>query len=173
MSTRSDIISLCGDGMWRRVYCHFDGYLEGVGETLLNHYGDQAKVDSLVKLGDLSSLAENCDGAPGHSYSNRVDGQTVAYHRDRREPWSQVEPSEGSDLSSVWPAPKSWTEYTYVFAPTPGGSNEPSWWVGDPDLGPSSLTPLAMALADPANYAPKPDIKAPWGVIGHRDETRA
>ena len=38
------------------IYCHFDGYPEGVGQTLLDHWTTLAKVNRLIKLGDLSSL---------------------------------------------------------------------------------------------------------------------
>jgi hypothetical protein len=38
------------------VYCHFDGYPEGVGQTLLDHWTDPAKVEHLISLGDLSVL---------------------------------------------------------------------------------------------------------------------
>ena len=38
------------------IYCHFDGYPEGVGQTLLDHWTDEKKINRLVALGDLSSL---------------------------------------------------------------------------------------------------------------------
>ena len=171
MSTRSDIIVQRADGSWSRQYCHFDGYLEGVGQTLLDSFQDQAKVDDLSRLGDLSSLGPRIDKPEGHSFANKVEGCTVAYGRDRGE--TGTEATIGDSLAAVWPPTDTWTEYTYVYAPVPGGSNEPQWFVGDPDIGPSSLVPLRLALADPDNYAPKPDVKAPWGVLWHRDDTRA
>ena len=42
----------------RSIYCHFDGYIAGVGKTLLNHYTDPEKVNDLMRLGDLSSLGK-------------------------------------------------------------------------------------------------------------------
>lgn len=38
------------------IYCHFDGYPEGVGQTLIDHWTDPKKVNRLIALGDLSSL---------------------------------------------------------------------------------------------------------------------
>ena len=72
MSTRSFIGKLNGDGSITGVYCHFDGYPDGVGLTLQEHYRDVAEVDALLALGDLSELYPTLEN-------------TVAYHRDRGE----------------------------------------------------------------------------------------
>jgi len=58
MGTRSDIIVHGSDGKWRRIYCHWDGYLEHNGRILFDHYTGPKKVDALVKLGNISSLGE-------------------------------------------------------------------------------------------------------------------
>jgi hypothetical protein len=71
MATRSRIAIEKQDGTVDSIYCHFDGYLEGVGKTLFNHY-DQEKLEKLLELGDISSLGEST-----------ID--TVAYCRDRGE----------------------------------------------------------------------------------------
>ena len=70
MATRSFICKLLPDHSVTGVYCHFDGYPDGVGAILKEHYTDQGKVDELLELGDLSELHENLT-------------LTVAYHRDR------------------------------------------------------------------------------------------
>lgn len=59
MSTRSriGIIRTLGDRpVVESIYCHFDGYPEGVGQTLLDHWTDEKKINRLIALGDLSSL---------------------------------------------------------------------------------------------------------------------
>lgn len=56
MSTRSAIGMRTYDGKIKAVYCHWDGYLEGVGKTLLNSYKDVFKVNQLLDKGDISSL---------------------------------------------------------------------------------------------------------------------
>jgi hypothetical protein len=38
------------------IYCHFDGYPEGVGQMLLDHWTDPERVEQLITLGDMSSL---------------------------------------------------------------------------------------------------------------------
>jgi hypothetical protein len=70
----------------KSVYCHWDGYLEHNGATLLNHY-DSAKANHLVALGDLSSLCKNIEIPDGveHSFEKPADGITIFYGRDRGE----------------------------------------------------------------------------------------
>lgn len=48
MATRSDIIAKMSDGRWGRIYCHWDGYPEAAGATLLRHYTDQTKIEPLT-----------------------------------------------------------------------------------------------------------------------------
>lgn len=75
MATRSYIAIRNSDGTVSGVYCHWDGYPEGVGKTLTTHYNTPELVEELLKLGSLSSLG-----------STITDPETVAYHRDRGEP---------------------------------------------------------------------------------------
>lgn len=56
MSTRSRIAIEEDDGSIRSIYCHFDGYPEGVGAILKKHYTDPQKIEKLLELGDLSAL---------------------------------------------------------------------------------------------------------------------
>lgn len=58
MSTRSLVGIQNKDGSVNYVYIHSDGYLTGVGKTLLEHYSDRKKIRRLINLGDLSSLGE-------------------------------------------------------------------------------------------------------------------
>lgn len=110
MSTRSNIFIENTDGTLDGVYCHFDGYLEGVGTVLLESYNgsaNDAKRRRLIDLGDLSCIGASLDPSPvvemfGLDYRN--DGRflalsehtrlvldndnldftyTIAYHRDR------------------------------------------------------------------------------------------
>jgi hypothetical protein len=71
MSTRSRIAIENQDGTVTSIYCHFDGYLDGVGKKLFEHY-DREKTEKLMELGDISVLGEST-----------LD--TIAYHRDRNE----------------------------------------------------------------------------------------
>ena len=71
MATRSRIAIENQDGTVTSIYCHFDGYLDGVGKKLFEHY-DREKTEKLIELGDISVLGEST-----------LD--TIAYHRDRNE----------------------------------------------------------------------------------------
>ena len=85
MATRSRIAIENENGTVTSIYCHYDGYPSGVGETLQQHYTDHEKVKKLISLGSLSSLYENVDIPEGvkHDFNRPADGITVAYHRDR------------------------------------------------------------------------------------------
>mgnify|MGYP003340256502 CR=1 FL=1 len=56
MATRSYIGLRNTDGTVDYIYCHYDGYPRGVGETLTKHYTTYDKVKALIALGDLSAL---------------------------------------------------------------------------------------------------------------------
>ncbi len=85
MGTRSRIAIKNTDGSIKSIYCHWDGYLCGVGKTLLENYKDENKIKELIALGDISSLSENINPPEGitHTFNYPCDGVVVAYHRDR------------------------------------------------------------------------------------------
>lgn len=166
MSTRSDIIVHCADGKWRRIYCHWDGYLANNGRILFDHYTSQSQVDALVALGDLSSLGPTIGkkhdfeygmklkyGSPEH---NRLKNMCTAYGRDRGE--KNTEATVGDSLHEVWPEANTWTEFTYVW-------DEGRWWVGDPDKGTQTLVDLGDALTGKSDVTPAVKIFG-GGVIG-------
>jgi len=73
MATRSFIGKLLSNGTVSGIYCHYDGYVDGVGKMLRTHYTTMGLVNKLLKLGDLSTLGTTTEA-------------TEAYHRDRGEP---------------------------------------------------------------------------------------
>jgi hypothetical protein len=78
------------------IYCHWDGYPSNNGKILLEHYQDPEKIESLLKLGDISFLRPNVSPVGEHSYDSPEDDVVVAYHRDRGEELkSYVAYSEG------------------------------------------------------------------------------
>ncbi|WP_299548704.1 hypothetical protein [uncultured Helicobacter sp.] len=59
MATRSYIFVSEGKSFTDQVkgiYCHWDGYVEGVGKTLKEHYNTDELANALINLGDISSL---------------------------------------------------------------------------------------------------------------------
>lgn len=83
MATRSTIARVVGDSI-QSIYVHFDGYPEGVGATLKDHYVTPVKITTLMDLGNLSSLGseigepKDFDGPPNYE-------ECLAYGRDRGE----------------------------------------------------------------------------------------
>jgi len=44
------------ENIYKTIYCHSDGYLEGVGYVLNEYYKDRSKVETLISLGNIESL---------------------------------------------------------------------------------------------------------------------
>lgn len=111
MSTNSYIGVECSDGI-RAVYCHWDGYLDGVGEILKDHYTDYLKVIELISGGNISSLRTEI-GAK-QDFDHPKDDWTVYYGRDRGEEDCEYEvfPNESNFAAG---AENRGAEYTYLF----------------------------------------------------------
>jgi hypothetical protein len=58
------------------VYCHFDGYRDGVGKTLEENYNTPEKVRELIEGGDMSSLAPTLEQT--EFYTKRGEGLKIA-----------------------------------------------------------------------------------------------
>lgn len=61
MGTRSIIAATNLDHTISAIYCHWDGYLSGVGKLLLDHYTNPDDITRLMGLGDLSWLGDKPD----------------------------------------------------------------------------------------------------------------
>lgn len=86
MATRSTIAVIHNDGRVSQVYCHWDGYLEGVGRTLIEHYNSLELAEELMTLGDLSVLGTEIGRQ--HDFdalSKDIGDVCTAYGRDRGE----------------------------------------------------------------------------------------
>ena len=101
MATRSLILKRNDDGVFTGVYCHWDGYPDGVGRRLADNYGDITKIDALIDLGDLSMLGPELK-------------DTVAFCRDRGD--DMAPPFVFSSLDEVKGyLDESSMEYAHVF----------------------------------------------------------
>lgn len=98
MSTRSYIAKKNSDNTYTYSYCHFDGYVDGVGETLNSTYNTDEKIEELLSYGDMSILGERIHPTDPehHSFGHEKneegkyvpryeDGVCLFYHRDRGE----------------------------------------------------------------------------------------
>lgn len=75
MATRSTIGMQTPDGI-RAVYCHWDGYPEGVGQTLKDHYKEAIAISNLLDRGDLSAL----ENTPEMSVAYADRGEELKIH---------------------------------------------------------------------------------------------
>ena len=69
MGTRSTIALEFADGSVSQVYCHWDGYLSGVGDQLERGFRDPFKLQELIDGGDMSCIGEPYT-ARGESYED-------------------------------------------------------------------------------------------------------
>jgi hypothetical protein len=58
MATRSTIALEFADGTVEQIYCHWDGYLSGVGAELVSGYSDPFRLRDLIDAGDTSTIGE-------------------------------------------------------------------------------------------------------------------
>jgi hypothetical protein len=121
MATRSRIAIEDEKGTVRSVYSHWDGYPSHNGRILFEHFQNPEKVNNLIALGDLSSLAPEIELAEGHTFENPVKGVTVFYGRDRGE--DRTEAKTHLDRNSFLRSDVE--EYGYLF------TNEGKWLMVD------------------------------------------
>ena len=145
MGTRSRIGVMHGDKV-KSIYCHWDGYLEGVGATLLKHY-ESSKANNLVALGDMSSL--QAEIGEKHAFSKhdvpnievRVhnDEWCTFYGRDRGEKGVEFKVAQTFDefLGQCY---NSGAEYYYIM-------RDGTWYCGD-TYGSTPLSTKLTVLAD-------------------------
>jgi len=108
MSTRSNIGIRNTDETIDYIYCHYDGYPEGVGATLIEHYANFDRVNELMKLGDLSILDKRL--GEKQDFDNRIKGYCLAYGRDRGETGVSVSTTTLEKLLS-----NTTIDYVYIF----------------------------------------------------------
>ena len=75
------------------VYHHWDGYPDGVGDTLLNEYNDYDKALNLVLGGDVST----------------INGRYTPYATRKGEDWDSIQPEA---VNEDYPCKE---EYDYMF----------------------------------------------------------
>ena len=86
MGTRSAIGYKTAEGKVVAKYSHYDGYVAGVGRTLVEHYQEARKIAQMVELGDQSFLdKEIVPTDKTHSFNTPQEGVSVFYGRDRGE----------------------------------------------------------------------------------------
>ncbi len=89
------------DNQFIGIYCHWDGYPEGVGSELATFFKDYNSVLNLILGGSCSSI----DGGVVRHYANR-----------QQEKWEYLVPSQGKSQAALAKIGRqSWAEYAYCF----------------------------------------------------------
>src|ERR1700760_171850 len=93
MGTRRTVSVMQPDKTIKTIYCHWDGYMTGVGAALFSHYNTEGLANELIELGDCSVISDTTSIKPpegsNHTYDEPIDGVVVAYHRDRGEEYQK------------------------------------------------------------------------------------
>ncbi len=101
MATRSSIGILTEKGTIVSVYCHWDGYPSGVGETLYECYTDPELVHTMMTLGDISSLADTLDKTVFYS-RDRGEDEVDFQEFETREQWVDFYSESGVEYMYLW-----------------------------------------------------------------------
>lgn len=78
------------------IYCHWDGYLDGVGKALKEHFNTYDKALNLVLGGSCSAIGNN--------------GGIVRYATREGEKWDFIKPKQGDNPNAL-----AEEEYNYLF----------------------------------------------------------
>lgn len=73
MATRSTIGITQEDGTIKAIYCHWDGYPEGVGAGLATYYNSKEQAQALISFGGFSALHETLEETKAGAYGGESD----------------------------------------------------------------------------------------------------
>ncbi|MBB3990290.1 hypothetical protein [Croceicoccus naphthovorans] len=93
MGTRSSIAYEDPEtGIVTSSYCHYDGYLEGVGQTLVENYASPIQAREVASGGYYSALSQTVELSLADAV-NKDEPQTfanaAAYFEDAKEAWTE------------------------------------------------------------------------------------
>ena len=126
MGTRSLIGKIEADNTVTAVYCHWGGDPSENGVILNTYYTDKSKIDELISLGGMSSLAKNINPNPDtvHVWGCPQEDVCVFYHRDRGE---ELDIRHYDSVEDFVGNPNEWDiEYFYLY-------NGTGWECYEPD----------------------------------------
>jgi hypothetical protein len=114
MATRSTIAIKHSDGKIYQIYCHWDGYLTGVGTVLTTYYATEELAMDMISGGDMSSLGELHDTCK--YYSSRGDSNVEPREFDSLDDFVTNGQTEGYDylfLDGKWHVKTDLTNYEF------------------------------------------------------------
>ena len=113
MSTRSNIALVKKGGAVEAIYCHQNGYPEGIGQTLAKCYGEEEEVAAMLELGDMSLLRDTLEACV--FYHRDFGGENTA-ENTRAERYASLVECVAAQDSDIF------IEWLYLFA-------DDRWWV--------------------------------------------
>lgn len=103
MATRSFIATYNGDTHeYTSIYCHWDGYPQGVGVTLRDHYDSDRRAQALVAIGDISCLRNLQGSTEQEAYKLRGDENVDAKSFDWMEGMIDYYRNMSCEYGYVW-----------------------------------------------------------------------
>ncbi len=125
MGTRSRIGIELPDHSVVSVYCHWDGYPEGNGKTLVQHYLNREDVEELIDGGSMSSLRTrgqwNSNALRDENGEWISDAAGYLKYEDDREPQPLYHSERGEEVEVLhssfdqFISGDSMEEYAYMF----------------------------------------------------------
>lgn len=107
MATRSRIAIQIGDKV-HHIYCHWDGYPEGVGNELITRFNSRELAEQLIELGNRSYLIqpEGYTPASGELYDEFDNPYDLEF-------WTQYmyDPQCGEEYIYEWRDDVGWVVY--------------------------------------------------------------
>lgn len=131
MGTRSNIARKNADGTITAIYCHWDGYPSWNGHLLENYYKVPLKLDTLLSLGDVSSLGSMIGEEHPFDNPNPYGSDAYKAHEEQFKGWTKFygrDRGEKNIDARTYATVKEWIsqgeEYNYLF-------DNGTWFVND------------------------------------------
>ena len=81
MGTRSQIGYINSETI-QSIYCHYDGYVVGVGDTLIRYYSDDSIMRALIVLGSIRSLQRDLANMPEEAFDPKFASRDINTSKD-------------------------------------------------------------------------------------------
>lgn len=110
MATRSRIGILNPDLSITSIYCHWDGYPDGVGATLNEHYSSTPRALRLQSMGNLSALMSTIEESTFYGRDWGDDGVGAEISIGKKAFLSLADQS-GAEWAYLWDG-KAWMKFS-------------------------------------------------------------
>lgn len=111
MATRGTIAVQHADGTVSQVYAHWDNYIEHTGKMLQKWYNTQEAAESLVALGDISTVENSVARTEYYCRDRGADNTGPNVFKDIRE---YVTEMDGQEFNYLFKDGKWYVEHYYT-----------------------------------------------------------